>query len=548
MTPYDPENYVGLFAPNPFPDVSGELSLTANGPGIGLAPPPPPPTASPPATPPPTPPTPDKGDSLKNLNPIAKLGLMLQAFGAGARGQPLLIQQLQQQELLKRKERREEMLQRLETANTLTKTAANLRGKERERFVESAVQQFAGDDPDFGEFLRGAMARPDLLKTLPVFAQRDPILKQLADSGDTKAIFDYLKSEAGRKHWNQISIPEYVRQFTAKAPAMLEWHMKNNREEYEKIVKDGELTIAEFRRLHDALPIQLQTDPEVISALTAPENQEALQGVMGNDVRIVTDEAAQKRAEAELTGQHQTEIQKLQRERDVLEERLETATGVERTRIERRIGEINDVLKKRGTIVGRTEFDVTKPTTTFTTELQRQIQRDDEALAQIDTVLGQLKGDPARGIPPATDATGVVGFAKEFVGGLAEQIPGIGQNIAEMLNSRDVTRVRTGIRLLIGAMVSRVTGDTSGRYSDRDVALVMEVNRGLKPESSWSQTVEALETVRDVIARGRIRSMQRLRGETGTQDIPAPKSKADYDQLPSGTRYRHPDGSIKVKP
>ena len=34
----------------------------------------------------------------------------------------------------------------------------------------------------------------------------------------------------------------------------------------------------------------------------------------------------------------------------------------------------------------------------------------------------------------------------------------------------------------------------------------------------------------------------------GAGSVPAPMNKAQYDGLPSGTRYKHPDGSIKVKP
>jgi hypothetical protein len=30
-------------------------------------------------------------------------------------------------------------------------------------------------------------------------------------------------------------------------------------------------------------------------------------------------------------------------------------------------------------------------------------------------------------------------------------------------------------------------------------------------------------------------------------EMPAPQTKADYDKLPPGTRYRHPDGTVKVK-
>ena len=37
-------------------------------------------------------------------------------------------------------------------------------------------------------------------------------------------------------------------------------------------------------------------------------------------------------------------------------------------------------------------------------------------------------------------------------------------------------------------------------------------------------------------------------GSGRSQKMPAPKSKAEMDALPKGTRYTAPDGSVRVKP
>lgn len=497
--------------------------------GLGMAPPP---TAVPPAA----------AGGMKDLPLLAKIGLALEAFGSGMQGRTPLAMQLQQQELLKRKQRMEELKDQLDIATKISDQALLIPDeKGRKKFIDAAKTRFAANDADFAEFIDSVSARPDLLRSLPQFAQKDPVLRELAAGGDRKALNAYLKSEPGRKHWNEIAVASFAPEFQRALPGMIDWHQRNNVEEYEKIVADNRVTIPELRRMYDALPENLKPSEAAFAALTAPENQKALIGMLGG-IEIVTDESLAKSQER---ADKDPEYVRLLNERDQVQDRLSNAkTEPERRRLQTRLSDLNGLIQKRQAIVGRTEFDVTTPTKTFTTELQRQLKSDDDALSQIDALLIQLKGDPARGIKPMTEATGVAGWAIENVGGLAEQVPGVGDHVAELFNSKDVTKVRTGMRLVLGSTISRITGDTSGRYSDRDQKLADATLRGLNPMASFPQITAAYETVRDIIARGRVRTAARLRdasgdsaGTSGPEAPPEDEWIARARKLPENADY-----------
>lgn len=473
---------------------------------------------------------------------LGKIGLMLEAFGAGGQGQEPMYLKLQKQEMLKRKERMEELKNQLDIATKISDQSLLISDeKERKRFVTAAKTRFAANDPDFAEFIDSISARPDLLKTLPAFAQKDPVLRELATGADRKALHAYLKSEAGRKHWNEISVASFAPEFQKKLPAMIDWHQRNNVEEYERIVADNRVTIPELRRMYDALPENVKPSEAAFAAMTAPDNQKALIGMLG-DIEIVTDESL---AKGQAAPERDPEYTKLLNEREKIQAQMEkTKTPKERERLQARLADVNGLIKKRQTVVGRTEFDVNNPTKAFQTDIQRQLLRDDKAIDQLDTVLNRLKGDPGKGIPPMVGATGARGWSSDFLAGIAEQLPGVGDHVAELLNSTDVAEVRAGMHLLLGAMVPYVTNDDSGRYSDRDIQLVKQVNRGLSPLSSHQQTIAALETVRDVIARGRVRTAARLRdagGGTGAETPTEDDWIARARKLPANADYSEGD-------
>jgi hypothetical protein len=213
-----------------------------------------------------------------NTNMLGKIGLIIQGFGAGGMGQTPLYSQLQTQEIEKRKLKQSEMLHQMEVAEKLSKTAAPLRGEERKKFIDNAVNQYAKDDPGFADVLRMSINRPDIISTLPAYAKSDQVLMSLVNAGDTEGVHKYVTSEVGRKSLSQAANGVYIKEFTSKLSPIVDWYEKNDPQTLERIRADGLVSVAELRELHDKAPLNLQMSPEAFANVTAPEHQDALAG------------------------------------------------------------------------------------------------------------------------------------------------------------------------------------------------------------------------------------------------------------------------------
>src|SRR3990167_7427494 len=228
-------------------------------------------------------------------SPLAKIGLAIQAFGAGGQGRSPLVMKLQQQELLERKRKTDEMESLFKITNDISKTAAELPDEQRKKYIDRAAEQYPGIDR---EMIDLASQRPDLFSSLPGFVKTDPLLSRMFLSGDKKATMDFLKSKAGQESWNKASLTQYSGEFQKTLPKMIEWHKQNNSKEYEKIIEDGKVTIPELRRLHEKLPLNYQASPEAFAAVTASENQEVLTNMMG--IPVVSDKTSAELQKKEL--------------------------------------------------------------------------------------------------------------------------------------------------------------------------------------------------------------------------------------------------------
>jgi hypothetical protein len=149
------------------------------------------------------------------------------------------------------------------------------------------------------------------------------------------------------------------------------------------------------------------------------------------------------------------------------------------------------------------------------TELHRALEKDKAGIVELNDLIDKVEKSPG--------AVGIRGALGETTAGLIGQMGPLGEEIAGYIESDDEIEVRAGLRMLTGKLVAAITGDTSGRYSDKDMELVKEVNRGLKLSSSKVQTIGALKKVRDVMERGKQRGQEML-GET-------PKKSGGYSDL-----------------
>ncbi len=150
-----------------------------------------------------------------------------------------------------------------------------------------------------------------------------------------------------------------------------------------------------------------------------------------------------------------------------------------------------------------------------TQEALDEVDRNQANIAEISKVLRKLEKVPS--------AAGIPGYLIEKLGGLIEQTPLFGEVAGEWLGTKEVTEIRTDMISLIGRFIAPITGDESGRYSDKDLALVELAERGRDPLASKPMVVAALNAIRDISfaeqARGRMRldDIPDLTGDIGRQ-------------------------------
>ena len=93
---------------------------------------------------------------------------------------------------------------------------------------------------------------------------------------------------------------------------------------------------------------------------------------------------------------------------------------------------------------------------------------------------------------------------------------------------------------------------TSRTYDQRLLDIAKKKIRGpVSPLAASLKPSRARTMLQSVSPLGAFAAYRELTGKRKTAErvvAPSPKSKADYDALPSGTQYLHPDGQIKVKP
>ena len=152
-----------------------------------------------------------------------------------------------------------------------------------------------------------------------------------------------------------------------------------------------------------------------------------------------------------------------------------------------------------------------------------------ESIAEIEAAMDRLdKVDYATGIP---------GYAIEEVGGLLEQLPFIGEGLAEGLGTKEVQRVRTQMQGLIGRMITPMTGEESGRYTEAERAIATQATKAKDPKASMQQITGALNSIREIELRAVAR-------ESMKQDsIPDLTSSIGRDMYVELLRRQYPNES-----
>lgn len=99
----------------------------------------------------------------------------------------------------------------------------------------------------------------------------------------------------------------------------------------------------------------------------------------------------------------------------------------------------------------------------------------------------------------ASGAAGVRGAVGRVVGGLAGQVdPELGEFATEAIadvSARKLANLQTQARTMVGQNIENITGDDSGRYSDRDLKIAEQALATVSAASSVAQIQGALDAV-----------------------------------------------------
>lgn len=191
-----------------------------------------------------------------------------------------------------------------------------------------------------------------------------------------------------------------------------------------------------------------------------------------------------------LSPQLPPDIVRLQRERDAAEASGDT----------RRAAELTNIIARRGTVTGTTEFDPAQPqefATALTTPTEEDVERlrtnlrDNSSMSQ--TAANTLAAvEEAGGL-----STGFVGAATESITGILGNLGAIGDAVnagIETVTGADLdklTAARTRMREGVASALPEITEETSGRFTDTERRIASETLRGLTPDANIDQVISA---------------------------------------------------------
>lgn len=153
-------------------------------------------------------------------------------------------------------------------------------------------------------------------------------------------------------------------------------------------------------------------------------------------------------------------------------------------------------------------------------EIADEIRATGERLSELSNALNSLERTP--------EATGIRGIVTERLGGVAEQLGDMVGVDGDWLGTADVQTTRTTLASLLGRYIPTVTGDESGRYSDRDMQRAEAALPATRATASYNQVRSALLTLGDIERRARGRALMRLDGLGPEIDITYPEGRESY--------------------
>lgn len=288
---------------------------------------------------------------------------------------------------------------------------------------------------------------------------------------------------------------------------------------------EGGITVDELRRL----PPELQFPEEQLEVMTRSEKiQERLIPLGFKSTGLV-----RKEAEAAITAPPTSPLTKLQTERAAAE-----AAGDSRL-----VDELNKKIKKEITITGRTPEDVR-------TGLAGATVKDLDALRSgirdLQSNLNNLE-KTRKAFEANPEAGGILGSAIENIGGLLGQIPFIGGDLEDMLpgDAEKVRKARTRARFVVSSMLSTITAEDSGRFTDTERRIASEALGALDITASPRQIQTALETAFEIVTDSQNRKVDELFSASGL-DLASTEGRLALHKILSDNGFTSDQADISI--
>lgn len=152
--------------------------------------------------------------------------------------------------------------------------------------------------------------------------------------------------------------------------------------------------------------------------------------------------------------------------------------------------------------------------------LKGSVQDTNAQIEELNETLRQFEETP--------EAGGLLGPIIEKAGGLIQQLPG-GERVLETagVDPAEVKAVRGNARAVASRMLSTITGEESGRFTDREREIAEEVLGALDVTASEQQISAALNQAIDLMRRAEGRQMVRFLQASGA-DIATPEGEVTF--------------------
>lgn len=267
---------------------------------------------------------------------------------------------------------------------------------------------------------------------------------------------------------------------------------------WQKVVADAKSafsgTSEEF--LSKGAPLIAQAKQQIAALASAtgiqiPDINAVLSGVSTKgdalEQEIAADKAKITAGVKESPGS--TELTKLQEQRDAAVRAGDTKTAAE----------LQHRIDKLGTVVGRTEQDLAVTggvSKKRTADVRTSLQTLSGNLEELQIVADKFKETPMAG--------GALGQLLDTSKGIAGQIDQLfGTDLEGMVpGDRDkIVEARTQARFGVAMMLTTITGEASGRFTEQERRIAEETLRALNATSSPEQVIQAVDTAQQIMER-----------------------------------------------